>query len=113
MGLFSKGPKGEKCRTCKAVMEKRWERLYAMPQVYVGHYTECTHGAWYRDNLIPLDDVSRLPSGIYAARVELWHCPVCAREKAIVRPFLPVRGYEKMELPVTLEFLELDAFLGR
>lgn len=113
MGLFSKGSKGEKCKICKEVIEKREERLYAMPRVYVGHYTEHTHGAWYRENLVPIDSTSQLPAGVYAARVEFWRCPRCGKEKAVVRPFLPVRDSEMREFPVTLEYLELDAFLGK
>ncbi len=113
MGLFSKGPKGEKCKVCKAILEKREERLYAMPGVYVGHYKEHPHGAWYRDNLVPIDSKAQIPTGIYAARVELFKCPRCGKEKAVVHPFLSVRDSEVTEFPVTLEYLELDAFLGR
>ena len=103
MGLFSKGPKGEKCKVCKSLLEKREERLYAMPKITVSHYTPHDKGSWYRDNLVPVESKSQLPSGMYAARVELWRCPSCGKEKAIVRPFLPVRGSEMAEFPVTLE----------
>lgn len=113
MGLFSKGPRGERCKICKSALEKRSETLYAMPRVYVGHYKEQTHGAWYRENLIPVESKAQIPTGVYAARVELWRCPQCGKEKAVIRPFLPVRGNEMAELPVTLEYLELSAFLGQ
>lgn len=113
MGLFSKSPRSEKCKACKAAMEKRWEQLYAMPRVYVGHYVQRTGGNWYRENLVPLDDTSRLLAGIYAARVELWRCPGCGGERAVVRPFLPVRASEMKEFPVILEGSELNAFLGK
>lgn len=113
MGLFSKGPHREKCRVCKAMMDKREERLYAMPRVMVGHYRQQTRGAWYRENLVPIASTSQLPAGIYCARLELWQCPSCHQEKAVIRPFLPVRDAEMRELPVTLEYLELDALLGR
>ncbi len=113
MGLFSKGPKGEKCGVCKGLMELREERLYAMPSVMVGHYSQHEHGKWYRDHLVPIESKSQIPTGIYGARVRLYRCPNCGQERAVVTPFLPVRDAEKPELPVTLEYLELDAFLGR
>ena len=111
MGLFRRGPAGERCPVCKTPMEERWTRLYAMPSVLAGQYTERKSGDWYRRNLVPIDTPDRIPSGIYAARVTLCRCPACGREKAMIRPFLPVRGREVREFPVTLEFLELEAFL--
>lgn len=113
MGLFAKGPKGEKCSVCKGIMEPGEERLYAIPSVMVGHYTRREHGKWYRDNLVPIDAKSQIPTGMYGARVRFFKCPGCGKERAVITPFLPVRDAEKTELPVALEYLELDAFLGR
>lgn len=113
MGLFSKGPRGEKCRVCKGVMELREERLYAMPDATVGHYVEHTQGTWFREHLVPIESKSQIPTGMYGARVKLYRCPGCGKEKAVVHPFLPVREAEKTEFPVTLEYLELDRFLAR
>ncbi len=112
MGLFSRGPKGERCRVCKELMEAREERLYAMPSVTVGHYVRREHGEWYRRGLVPISSKAQIPTGMYGARAKLYKCPRCGQEKAVITPFLPVRDAEKTELPVTLEYLELEAFLG-
>ena len=111
MGLFKKGPKGEKCSVCKEIMELKSEQLYAMPNHHVGHYGVKEEGAYFKRNLVPIESKAQIPTGMYACRARLYHCPKCGHEMIRFHPFLPVRDQEMAEFPVTLEYAELDAFL--
>lgn len=99
------------CRKCKCEMERVDGRLFAMPGVSVGHYTERREPEYYREHLCPVEEKAEIPPGMYACGAARYRCPRCGRQLTLMDPFLPVREAEKHESLVLFSEGELDEFL--
>ena len=116
MGLIDKWLRRREadwCRDCKCAMEKLRRRLFALPNVSVGHYVEHREPDYYRKNLYPVERKADIPSGMYACGAIQYRCPQCGRRITVLDPFLPVRDEEKHEGNVVYQAGELDDFLWR
>lgn len=101
------------CRPCRCSMERLQRRLFALPELSVGHYRAHKEPDYYRDSLHAVDGRADIPPGMYACTAARYRCPRCGRQITILDPFLPVRDEEKHEKAVVFEAGELDDFLWR
>lgn len=99
------------CGDCKCEMEKVRKRLFALPDMTVGHYVECKDPAYYKRELRAVDKKEDIPPGMYACGAIQYRCPECGKRVTVMDPFLPVRGEEKHEGNVVFQNGELDEFL--
>lgn len=99
------------CRPCNRKMEKRHKQLFALPDMWVGHYCEHKNPDYYRKNLRAVTCKADIPAGMYACGAIEYFCPECGHRMIKMDVFLPVRDQEKHESPVLFENGELDDFL--
>ena len=98
------------CKKCGTAMKITDTRLYFLP-MSVGNYTDHENADYYLKNAVPISDISQIPTGMYACRVQAMRCPQCANNAVIVCPFLPVRGEERKELAHIFENGEVDELI--
>ena len=116
MGLFGKMLarfQDDWCKDCKCEMEKSHKRLFALPDMSVGHYVRHEDADYYKKHLRIVDKKADIPPGMYACGAIQYRCRSCGRRVTVLQPFLPVRDEEKHEIHVLFEHGELDEFLWR
>ena len=114
MGIFKKMRAAfhdDWCSQCQTPMVEKARRLFAMPNMTVGHYVEHKDAAYYRKNLRVVGKKADIPPGMYACGAIQYRCPECAKRVTVLDPFLPVRDEEKHEGNVVFRDGELDDFL--
>lgn len=99
---------GDWCSDCKAQMEVARERLFALPTMRVGHYSDHENADYYVKNLVPIDDKKEVPLGMYACRLIEYRCIQCGKRLVKACPFLPVRDAERAEIAHIYKNGELD-----
>lgn len=115
MGLFDKLKSklsGDWCKHCSVKMEESRRKLFAMPQMSVGHYADHEDSGYYLKNLVPVSKKADIPIGMYACGIIEYRCPQCGRTIVKACPFLPVRNEEKNEMPHIFENCELDGLFN-
>ena len=100
------------CKKCKTPMEVRARKLYTLPMT-VGNYCAHKDAAYYKQNLRPVADRSRILPGIYACEVIAYRCPECGHSAVKLLIYLPVRDQNQQEDVYLFENGEMDDFLRR
>ncbi|MCM1537857.1 MAG: hypothetical protein NC254_05630 [bacterium] len=99
------------CSRCQSELNVAAERLYALPDLSVGHYIRHEDAEYYKKHLVPIVQKSQVPAGMYACRATAYQCPQCGHRAVKLVVFLPVRDEEKMEQGLYFEKGEMDDFL--
>lgn len=99
------------CGRCQHKMNGTAQLLYALPNMTVGHYVRYENAEYYKKHLVPIQQKSQVPAGMYACRITVYQCPQCGHRAVSLRAFLPVREEEKPEPPLCFENGEMDDFL--
>lgn len=114
MGIFKKMRAAfhdDWCSQCQTPMAEKARRLFAMPDMTVGHYVSHKEPAYYRQNLRVVSRKADIPSGMYACGLIAYQCPQCGHRAVKASIFLPVREQEKVEENLLFEKGELDDLL--
>lgn len=99
------------CSRCQTQMVEKGRRLFAMPDMRVGHYVSHKESEYYRKKLHPVSCKADIPSGMYACGLIAYQCPQCSHRMVKASIFLPVRDQEKAEEAILFEKGELDDLL--
>lgn len=99
------------CSRCQTPMAETGRRLFALPNMMVGHYVSHKEPEYYRKNLRVVSRKADIPSGMYACGLIAYQCPQCAHRAVKASIFLPVREQEKIEEAILFEKGELDDLL--
>lgn len=111
MGIFRKMRAAfhdDWCSRCQTQMAENRRRLFAMPNMMVGHYVSHKDSEYYHKNLHPVSRKADIPTGMYACGLIAYQCPQCGHRAVKASIFLPVRDEEKMEEAILFEKGELD-----
>ena len=100
------------CKECQSEMEERSKKLYMLPMT-VGHYVSHKDPEYYKENLIPVNRKSDIPTGNYACGITVYRCPECLHQLVKLSIFLPVRDQEKYEEFLYFENGEMDSFVAK
>lgn len=99
------------CRNCGRTMEHTNRRLFAIPDMTVGHYESHTEVRYFKRALWPVEEREDIPAGTYACRALEYRCPRCGRRRVKLSVFLPVRDKNKMEEIILFDDGEQMEFL--
>lgn len=92
-------------------MKRAGKRLFALPDMAVGHYTSHADADYYRQALQAVAQKTDIPAGIYACEAMRYRCPKCGKSLTKLSIYLPVRDQKKREEDILFENGQLDDFL--
>ncbi len=99
------------CSKCYAEMTLVGKPLYALPEMRVGHYVSHGDAAYYKKNMVPIQQKAQVPAGMYACGMHIYRCPQCGHRAVALTVFLPVRNEEKIEQQLYFENGEMDDYV--
>lgn len=99
------------CSMCQTQMVEKGRKLFALPNMTVGHYVSHKEPEYYYKNLRAVSRKADIPSGMYACGLISYQCPQCGHHAVKASIFLPVRDQEKTEENILFEKGELDNLL--
>lgn len=100
------------CSQCQTQMVERERKLFALPNMMVGHYVSHKEPEYYYQNLRAVSRKADIPSGMYACGLIAYQCPQCGHRAVKASIFLPVREQEKIEEAILFEKGELDGLFA-
>lgn len=98
-------------------MEIDCKKLFAMPNLTVGHYISQSKNftelgtEYLKKKLVPVDSKADIPTGMYACGIIAYKCAQCGHRAVKASIFLPVRDQELVEENLYFENGEIDGFI--